>query len=203
MSNPQELLNSNLQYFDNTFDSKENGILKIMYIHSGSKYCGKSDDYHCNLFESQLNLTMEFRFAHHFLFCFATLLLITCILSFVFADVCISRNDGKENITDLETSAILGLMLVGDPSHYDPCQPHEDEWATGPVIFKIYETLRLPKAFIISDVSGALGAFIVSHEIENEILGRRFVQKTIQGWRQKYGSKLSSLEAYIFVFFTE
>ena len=110
--------------------------------------------------------------------------------------VCISANDGKGNISDLETSAILGLMLVGDPFRYDPNQSYHDSWIRGPFTFKIFETLRLPKYFIIP-MGGQVGAFNISHEIENEILGRRFVQNTIHGWRQKYGLKLSIRNLFV------
>ena len=62
MLSPRELLISNFDYFGRTFDSDRNSILKIMYIHAGQKYAEESDDYHYNLFESQLNLTTKLRF---------------------------------------------------------------------------------------------------------------------------------------------
>lgn len=52
---------SNRRYLVPHLSSRSNGILKILYLHSGSKFACKSDTYHYDLVEAECNLTLKFR----------------------------------------------------------------------------------------------------------------------------------------------
>ena len=105
-----------------------------------------------------------------------------------------SQSSSKGFVEDLPTGVIVGLMVIGDPlwvDEYD-VQKGKNKWLTGPLAYKIIETVSLPIE-AMKRVRGNTCAFHIDVNTEKEILSCNPVKAAIGDWYSRYGSKLSPL----------
>ena len=112
---------------------------------------------------------------------------------FVLRFVCFlnSNLNNKKDISEFTTGAIVGMMVIGDPQYYDPSLGKLDAWATGKIVYKILEVLRLPQE-CVQKSKGNLGTFYIDNDVEKKILDNPIVQETIVEWNGKYKSMLAA-----------